>query len=522
LVARHRGAILPALSPLLLLFITKARQYVLPMVLGAAALSFAYALYLAFVRPEDAGYLNSFARFWELLVGSAIALWGRSPLKGPIAICARWVGMGAILVAILWVTEEMAFPGYLALLPTLGAGLVILAGGEGRDPILLALKSRPATYIGRLSYSLYLWHWPILVAIRYFFDAPSGWLLASGVVISFAMAALSYHLVETPFRQRRVFATRLPLFGAAAAAASMVVFVVSVDRLTGGMPFRFDENIRVAVALSNHTDPLDCRNVEVSPGLEGCLYGKSPQLTDVNVIVWGDSLATGPRKLFSEFAENGGSLLLFSTPSCGPLLDTWKERDRSRTCAAKNAAVAKFARSTHAKVILIAAWNDLSTNHSGPFRLVNQSQDPKTAKGVFKLFKAGLNATLSSVAGLDVAIVGQPPRYPVEIDRYVIKRLLLGLPLPQLVSANQYIKATSKVQSAVSATAKVHYVDVARQFCTPTNCRYHKDEVPLYHDGLHLNSMGALALRPILEPILGIRSAAARQVGAVTVDAPKH
>lgn len=493
--------------PLLLLFITKARQYVLPVVLAAAFLSFAFGLYLAYINPEDAGYLNSFARFWELLLGSAIALWGKSPFNGSAAVGARWIGIGAIGAAVLWLDEGMAFPGYLALLPTLGTALVILAGGDGRDPILLALKSRPVVYIGRLSYSFYLWHWPVLVAVRYFFDSPSGWMLAAAVMIAFALAALSYHFVETPFRQRRVFASRLPIFGAAVATTTIIVAAVGIDRATEGMPFRFDQNLRTAAALSNHTNRLDCRRIEVSPGLTGCLYGAPRKFTEVDVIVWGDSLATGPRELFSEFAEKGGSLLLFSTPSCGPLLGTWKARDHSRSCAMKNASVAEFARSTRAKVILIAAWNEMATIYKGPFRIVTDSRSPKSEADVLEIFSSGLNATLTALAERDVTIVGQPPVYPIEVDRYVIKRQLLGLPLEKLVSVQRYKQTSTKVQSIIPVKREgLRYIDVTAQFCSATACRYHDDGIPLYHDRLHLNSTGAKILKPLVEPVLSVKS----------------
>ena len=154
-----------------------------------------------------AAYFSTPARAWELATGALLALAAPAVLRFP----PRWraalasVGLVAIAVAALAFDPGTPFPGWAALLPVLGTAAVLAAGSERDDvgPSRL-LGWRPVTWVGDISYSLYLWHWPVLLLGR---PHVSGWPRWTGsltlVAISVGLAALSYHLVETPFRTRR-------------------------------------------------------------------------------------------------------------------------------------------------------------------------------------------------------------------------------------------------------------------------------------------------------------------------------
>ncbi|XLY90012.1 acyltransferase family protein [Ectopseudomonas mendocina] len=170
-----------------------------------AIVSLAYSIYLTNSNPGLA-YFATTTRAWELAIGGllAVALQKHGQIKAPWAPALGWAGLLAIGVACLGFDEATAFPGYAALLPTLGTALVISAGRSElwwASYRLLAL--RPMQYIGGISYSLYLWHWPVVVLYGWQVEGAVGWwdgLLI--IAVSLLLAHLTKVLVEDPFRHK--------------------------------------------------------------------------------------------------------------------------------------------------------------------------------------------------------------------------------------------------------------------------------------------------------------------------------
>ena len=165
--------------PMILLLLLLARRLpsvrrddlVLGGILGVTVLSFGYSVYATATDPA-AAYFVTPTRVWELGAGAVLALWGlrarprpahRRPRPGR-GLALRWAGFAAILAAAVTLSSQSAFPGYLALLPVLGTVAVIAAGDTGRrDPSSPVIRSSPVQFLGDVSYSLYLWHWPAIV-----------------------------------------------------------------------------------------------------------------------------------------------------------------------------------------------------------------------------------------------------------------------------------------------------------------------------------------------------------------------
>lgn len=146
-------------------------------------------------------------RAWELGAGGLVALMGsRAHLRtGPVAAVIGWLGLGAVLVSALHFTDATLFPGHAAIVPVVGTAAVIWAGANASrgDPTLL-LGTRPFRFIGDISYSIYLWHWPLLILpeIALGTTLTLKWKLLLAVA-SIGLAMLSYRFVEQPFRESR-------------------------------------------------------------------------------------------------------------------------------------------------------------------------------------------------------------------------------------------------------------------------------------------------------------------------------
>jgi peptidoglycan/LPS O-acetylase OafA/YrhL len=170
--------------------------------------SFAWSIYYTRSRPT-AAYFSTFARAWELGIGAALAIGaarlGRVP-EGPRA-AAGWLGLAAIAIAGVTFSSRTPFPGYAALLPTVGAALVIAAGlgqHHSRRAVGRVLSIAPLRYVGDRSYALYLWHWPVLiVAVQYEGHDLSVRTKLLLVLGAFGVSIVSYALFENPIRRMR-------------------------------------------------------------------------------------------------------------------------------------------------------------------------------------------------------------------------------------------------------------------------------------------------------------------------------
>ncbi|WP_309648206.1 acyltransferase family protein [Nocardioides sp.] len=168
----------------------------------ALAASFGYSLWHSMSDPT-AAYFSTVDRAWELLVGALLAV--TVPLLRRIPDVARpllaWSGLGLIVLAVLVVSEDRPFPAPWAALPVFGTALVVAAGAGGTQRLLAPLVNPVMRYIGDISYSLYLWHFPVVVlGLAY---APDGGIAyqASVLAITGVLSVISYHLVEDPIRR---------------------------------------------------------------------------------------------------------------------------------------------------------------------------------------------------------------------------------------------------------------------------------------------------------------------------------
>jgi peptidoglycan/LPS O-acetylase OafA/YrhL len=167
---------------------------------GVVAVSLGWAIHETATSPTWA-YFNTFARVWELGVGAllatAVGVLGRIPAA--VKPWLSWAGLGLIAAGLLLITEgSVGFPAPWALLPVTGSALVIAAGVRG-EPAQRFLRNPASVYVGNISYSLYLVHWPVIVILGALMPHGSYFYLAA-IALTFALAIGSYHFVENPLR----------------------------------------------------------------------------------------------------------------------------------------------------------------------------------------------------------------------------------------------------------------------------------------------------------------------------------
>ena len=237
--------------PILLLVAFRARRLGL-VVFAVCVLSFVLSIVLTSVQAPWAFY-GLPTRAWQLALGALLALHGPALARLPSALIAigGWLGIALLGIAAALLDPTTGYPGFAALLPTTAVALVILAGGRHGGPGRL-LAVAPLRLLGRISFSLYLYHWPVLVLASVLVGELSPVLRWSLVGLSVAAAAASWRLVEEPFRRARLLRPRRSfVFGSS--AICMVLIAAQLMGVLGAS----------SVAASNivHTDAVETQDV---------------------------------------------------------------------------------------------------------------------------------------------------------------------------------------------------------------------------------------------------------------------
>ena len=173
----------------------------LGLLLGAVtAASFAWSVHATSASPVTA-YFSTFTRAWELGVGALVAVSALQlqRVPAPLRAALAWAGLLVIMMSAFLIDERTPFPGSAAALPVLGAAALLAWGSTPGGPgTRWALGSATAGFVGAISYSLYLWHWPVVVVAGVLLTPGSDLFYASALVISFALATVSYYCIEQP------------------------------------------------------------------------------------------------------------------------------------------------------------------------------------------------------------------------------------------------------------------------------------------------------------------------------------
>ena len=240
--------------PLLLVAIHRfLKSRYLPLLLGATVISLVASIYGVYTIPSATFYLVP-TRAWELLFGSLLAL-GVIPLiqshvyRNLLSI----TGIGLIIYSVAFYTEKTFFPGANALSPVLGASLIIYSGLGGGAFINDLLSFKPVVYIGLISYSLYLWHWPLFAFAKYLlFRELTPWEVVGIILLTVIISSISYSFIEKPFRGNQpIIANRKKLFVLSAVVIFIASSVGGIIAIKNGMPSRHPKENEVIVKATN-------------------------------------------------------------------------------------------------------------------------------------------------------------------------------------------------------------------------------------------------------------------------------
>lgn len=482
---------------LLLAGATGRRRLALAGAVMVGAASFACAE-LMNVSAQKFAYYMLPARAGELMVGAFLALLPAAPgsvrenSSKLMADVIALFGLSLIAYSLYWLNDSSRFPGLNALIPCAGAALLILSGGLRSRVNETLLAMRPMVLIGLISYSLYLWHWPVLAFIRYFYGEVSGAHVPAALLTMAVLAVASYRFVELP--ARRWDAPRLVQVSALYLVPSFSLLAV------GGYIWQkqgLKEAIETSVAyreglgrIERYTAPAYKfrYNCQLSTHDERildnprCVVPEGSTGAEPSVLLWGDSQAAHFIGVLGAVAEGEGFRFRNAThSSCPPLfggdygVGNYKEGcDLFRPYIRSALQERRFS-----TVVISGAW---------------------ATYDLMPGFRNDLERTIKEIGELDikVVIIGQMPVFMAYNRECELRAVRIGggscqerLAVADIGDSdiNRYLE-----QLADRMESKVTYLSARDLVCREGRCNPYVDGRPVYYDASHLSMDGSWLL----------------------------
>ena len=521
------------------------RPYLVVLAL-VTAVSFGLSLVLTRVVPPMA-FFSLPTRAWELALGGLVALtagyWRRLPAVP--AATVGWIGLAVILLACARLGATTPYPGTAALLPTLGAALVIGAGcaapSQGCGRILAV---RPMRAIGRISYSWYLWHWPILLIALWSLAPVMGhalWLALAAVLISLGLAVLTLRFIENPLRfsapVRRSAGRSLALGGAATAIAVCVGAALQVPDPVGpgpaapaltvtatpppsgstidaydaevqhaftqvhaavaasaalkAVPSNLDPAIADAAPKKGLGPPKGCFRGIFEVGQPECAMGDTASTTTVALV--GDSNAVMWSPAFQQIAAPRHWRLETLTKASCPLFDmpiTNPVSGREYTeCEQWRGQILARLQTEHPRLVVLSIMRRYGARYGWATGFT--SYDSAWIDGLTRLVQQ-LRGT-----GADVLVLGPIPDPQSEVPECLSGHLddATACSPPRSTAVNQPGIAA---ESAATKAGGGQYADLTELFCTAQRCPVIVGNALVYFDENHVTDEYSRLLAPVI------------------------
>jgi peptidoglycan/LPS O-acetylase OafA/YrhL len=479
--------------------------------LALTLVSFALSIWGIGHAPDKVFFLLPM-RAWELLCGALLAVLPVSDrqFKPWLYQVVSGAGLSAVLLALFLFDRNTLFPGWAALLPVLGAAAMIWANGHCTTWVSRLLSARIFVGIGLISYSLYLWHWPVYVyASAISVDGMQAVDAVLWIALCMGLAWLSWRFIELPFREKRLLAGRRPVLVAGLVSMLVLAMAGQFVRSQDGFPQRLSgQALEYAQADDWSAGQMDCllqSHKDDDRSLsQVCQFGGSSDAAPLQLI-WGDSHAAALMPAIKAIAQRFGiPAALASLTGCPPLVSDALEAK----CQAFNAQTLALIREKHVHdVVLVARWSlYLYGAEDGNRGNVMHADVSRVAAQ--KLMAQELSAQVSSLrqAGARVWLFKEVPlQRKGTIARLTSLAMIgrsaehVGRPLADHLQRQQFISGLFDQLSAQDA--QVHVIDPASLMCPQDICRAVIDGVSQYKDEDHLSDAGGERMKPLLAPV---------------------
>ncbi len=503
------------LFPVLLVLCTKLNIPIRNVLLYAIVPLFAVAVWLSYTMPSAAFFFLP-ARTWQLTLGAVLAANILPAVNHKLLrelLC--FIGLILIISSMFIFSPQDILPGWVALAPCLGAALIIHCARKG-EAVQRLLSLKPIVFIGLISYSLYLWHWPALAFFRMYFANMNLTLMQSAAAISLSvvLSFLSWKYIETPFRKKgRVSGKRLAVI--LGSALAVVFSLCCVVILSDGLPKRLSPEVKTLLSASTDRDKLSgvCAHFEKHGRAAECRFGV--QNKPVSYVILGDSHAQALRSAFEHiapFKDKAGSLWALCACPFLPGADTVPKKDLAECTAMKALVMKELAASPEITHVIITgrwipaitgAWPEIGGSHRTYLRdsSTKELSGPET-EAVFERAIARVAADITAM-GKTVIFVGAVASPDIDVPQILAlgafngTSKILTMDKEENMANNQ--RADEIFKKIAASHKNVYYVPIQDIFLRDGG-ELTRNGVPLFYDYSHVTlSAASTILAPEIE-----------------------
>lgn len=485
------------LWPMLLLTLSwidskRAVRYVVAAILIASLLASHYYA----VNHKNAAYLLLPFRFFELMIGALLALYQHRVAKvvNPGSTVA-WTGLILIVASAFFLSNSSAFPGIYALPVCIGTAMVIASGFNSTNHTVLSiLKVAPMRYIGKVSYSLYLWHWPVLALAQYRGIELTTENALTLIAIAFLASCISYHLIETPFRNiksKKFFSVAVPLY----VIPSLLMCAGAYTILKNdGFRSRSGELIsELEERNTSHVQRSQCISVMIVGNYDECHLGIDRP--DADGLLVGDSFANAYAQFVDVLARDAGIMIHDTTAGSTPAIpnvftmDMMNKIPESEWRKISDYNTSRFELAKSKRLVIISNfWNNYATwqtrfrVHNGNLEDVNDRIEELQYDTIKRYLEAGVKVV---ILVQPFAEIGK-----TEVSRMREEKL-------RHASIDETYKPVQPDSDRMEYKIKEKFpqvvvIDPNKVLCENQKCKAFLDgKIIFRNDGSHLNAVGA-------------------------------
>lgn len=495
---------------LLMYYWRKNKSFCRWMIVFLFFLSFILSCIFVEIEQGAAFYLLP-NRAWELLIG--VIIWflpNRLLVEGKLAEILSFIGFSMIIIASVILSNDTKFPGIPALLPCLGAAFIIIANIKRITLIGKFLSLKPIVFIGLISYSLYLWHWPLIVFAKLINQGALSFSTSLYILfISLFLSIVNWALLESPFRTKLLFPKSYQLFTAAGISIVLLVSYSIFVIKTNGYPKRLSQNILELIDLKNERISIKNKTINQvqNDDLNRLGNWNSPDSKNT-FLIWGDSHAGNLWMVADEVAQemNVNGFIIFKG-GYPPLLNVWTELNRGNELKLSQEVMNVIQRHKVKNVIIVCRWNAY-LGIKFPNLLINDNTKVPSIEDSRTVLNDSLNSTVNYLEqqGVNVWLVKSFPTQKVNVPQWISINYRLGIDpskATESVAINrathyrnqQYVEqAFSKIDSET-----VHFLDPAPYLFDPKGYSFliYQGKT-VYVDDNHLSISGSQLIKPMM------------------------
>jgi peptidoglycan/LPS O-acetylase OafA/YrhL len=488
----------------LLYKIKKSRNFLLTFFILGTIISLILSIIITAKNPS-AGFFLLPTRAWEMLAGGLIFFIPKEkvPYKKPL----EFIGFFLIAISCYIFSTDTLWPSYNAILPVLGAFLILLAHQQNS----IFTKGSVFQWLGNNSYSIYLWHWPIVFFLHYFYKNDDYIFITAGIILSIILGWLSYTYIENPTRKKLSNLSIVKAYFLWFLSISILSLISIMIFKFDGVKNRFSNEINNISNTINDINPRrdECLGKQDDSQLKKCTYGDGP----LSLIVVGDSHASAMLNGVINALPNNTSLISFTIGGCPTVKNLKKTNMPEYSCGERVKDIINDIKTNYSTDIPILVINRANAIFQGependksnqPIRYINTPSLVFDEEYYAQMRNAYVDTLKDLSASHKVYITRPTPEAKKEISNLAAKIFKYHLPTQDLtITWNEYYERSKQAwkaqDMAAQSTKNIQIIDLSREFCDNETCYFTQNNLPLFYDDDHMSWTASLKLAPIFK-----------------------